>query len=180
MDESVCGLPGSDITALGSAPESRWELVGKVAAPVDPQHGPGLVDETGLRSCFARSPTGALFAAANILALGSTGDAEIQKGMIRDLTLPGPGRDKAMEDSEGTPSESSSLQVAGFQIDSYSPQEAHIDIAFRLDNTAVGHINMPLRWSEGDWKIQIGDAGQLINDPVQLNDLSGYIPWSGV
>jgi hypothetical protein len=33
--KSVCGLPSSTETALGAAPKSEWELVGKMAAPTD-------------------------------------------------------------------------------------------------------------------------------------------------
>jgi len=57
--KSVCGLPSSTETALGAAPKSKWELVGKMAAPTDPKtFGPGLTDDSGFRSCFAHSPTG--------------------------------------------------------------------------------------------------------------------------
>ncbi|WP_244292939.1 hypothetical protein [[Micrococcus luteus] ATCC 49442] len=34
---SVCGLPASSETALGTAPKTKWELVGKMAAPTDPK-----------------------------------------------------------------------------------------------------------------------------------------------
>src|SRR5687768_14039387 len=60
-EKSVCGLPSTSETALGSAPKSNWELVGKMAAPTDPKtFGPGVTDEDGFRSCFAHSPSGAL------------------------------------------------------------------------------------------------------------------------
>src|SRR6478736_8904882 len=36
---SVCGLPTSTETSLGAAPETKWELVGTMAAPTDPQIG---------------------------------------------------------------------------------------------------------------------------------------------
>jgi hypothetical protein len=60
---SVCGLPadGQQIPAI--APETRWELVGTIAAPTDPKTiGPGI-HQGKRRLCFAHSPTGALFAA---------------------------------------------------------------------------------------------------------------------
>ena len=37
VEESTCGLPSSKDTALGTAPKSTWELVGKMAAPTDPE-----------------------------------------------------------------------------------------------------------------------------------------------
>ena len=40
--KSICGLPSSTDTALGAAPKTKWELVGKMAAPTDPKtFGPG-------------------------------------------------------------------------------------------------------------------------------------------
>src|SRR5687768_8192286 len=72
--QSVCGLPASSETALGTAPNTKWELVGTMATPADPEtFGPGVTDESGFRSCFAQAPTGALYAAMNVAALGSSG-----------------------------------------------------------------------------------------------------------
>jgi hypothetical protein len=179
--KSICGLPSNAETALGAAPKAKWELVGRVAAPADPKtFGPGVTDGDGFRSCFANSPTGALYAAANMVALGGLSDEGIQKKLIEKLVEPGPGRDAALKDIK-TPSgtASSSIQIRGFVIKTYSPSAAHVDLAFQTPTGELGHGVLPLRWSEGDWKVEISDSGELINDVAQVRDLSGFIPWSG-
>jgi hypothetical protein len=180
---SVCGLPASSETALGTAPDTKWELVGKMATPTEPEtFGPGTTDEDGFRSCFSQSPTGALYAAANLLAMGSSGDRAINQKMTDRLLLPGPGRDIAKADSQSMPATaapSSTVQFRGFVIKSYSQSAANVDIAFQTDTGVLGHTVLPLEWTDGDWKLAIADSGRLVNEMTQIRDLSGFIPWSG-
>ncbi|GLB69104.1 hypothetical protein [Arthrobacter mangrovi] len=180
---SVCGLPASSETALGAAPESKWELVGRMATPTDPEtFGPGTTDKDGFRSCFSQSPTGALYAAANLLAMGSSGDRAINQKLTDKLLLPGPGREIAKEDAQSMPvttTPNSTVQFRGFVIKSYSRSAANVDIAFQTDQGVLGHTVLPLKWTEGDWKLAIADSGRLVNEITQIRDLSGFIPWSG-
>lgn len=178
---SICGLPASSETALGSAPKSKWELVGRMATPTDPEtFGPGVTDGSGFRSCFAHSPTGALYAAANMVALGGLSDGAIQKELIEKLVVPGPGRDAALRDVR-TPSstDSSSIQIRGFVLKAYSTTAAHVDLAFSTPTGEYGHGVLPLKWVDGDWKVEISDSGELLNDVAQISDLGEFIPWSG-
>ena len=181
--KSVCGLPSSTETALGAAPKSKWELVGKMAAPTDPKtFGPGVTDGDGFRSCFANSPTGALYAAANMIALGSSGTQDELK-LAEKILVPGPGRDaaiKAAKTRTSTAGSRETAQVSGFLIKSYSPAEADVDLAIKLPNGALAHSVLSLRWVAGDWKVKASDDGQVFNGVAQLSDLSGFILWSGV
>lgn len=181
--KSVCGLPSSMETALGIAPKSKWELVGKMAAPTDPKtFGPGLTDGDGFRSCFAQSPMGALYAAANMIALGSSGTQDELK-LADKLLVPGPGRDAAIKAAKARTSTAGSgetAQVSGFLVKSYSPAEADVDLAIKLPNGALAHSVLSLRWVAGDWKVKASDDGQVFNGVAQLSDLSGFILWSGV
>jgi hypothetical protein len=181
--ESVCGLPSSTETALGAAPKSKWELVGKMAAPADPKtFGPGVTDGDGFRSCFASSPTGALYAAANMIALGSSGTQDELK-LADKLLVPGPGRDaaiKAAKTRTSTAGSGETAQVSGFLLKAYSPAEADVDLAIKLPNGALAHSVLSLRWVAGDWKVKASDDGQVFNGVAQLSDLSGFILWSGV
>jgi len=181
--KSVCGLPSGTETALGAAPKSKWELVGKMAAPTDPKtFGPGVTDGDGFRSCFANSPTGALYAAANMIALGSSGTQDELK-LAEKLLVPGPGRDAAIAEARtrtSTARSGETAQVSGFLIKSYSPAEADVDLAIKLPNGALAHSVLSLRWVAGDWKVKASDDGQIFNGVAQLSDLSGFILWSGV
>lgn len=181
--KSICGLPSSTETALGTAPKSKWELVGKMATPTDPKtFGPGVTDGDGFRSCFANSPTGALYAAANMIALGSSGTQDELK-LADKLLVPGPGRDAAITEAKtrtSTAGSGETAQVSGFLLKSYSPAEADVDLAIKLPNGALAHSVLSLRWVAGDWKVKASDDGQIFNDVAQLSDLSGFILWSGV
>ncbi|MEV7638048.1 hypothetical protein AB0N71_17960 [Pseudarthrobacter enclensis] len=183
VGKSVCGLPSSTETALGAAPKSKWELVGKMAAPTDPKtFGPGTTDGDGFRTCFANSPSGAVYAAVNFVALGSSGTQDELK-LADKLVVPGPGRDAAMAAAKtrtSTPTNSETAQVRGFLLKSYTPTEANVDLAFQTSGGKLFHAVLPLRWLDGDWKLKVSDAGQLINDVAPLSDMGGFIAWAGV
>lgn len=182
--DSICGLPASSETALGTAPTSKWELVGRMATPTDPEtFGPGETDESGFRSCFANSPTGALYAAMNVAALGSSDSPEVVAKLSDKLLVPGAGRDAAMKEaSEGGTSsgDSSTIQVRGFLIRSYTSSEADIDLAFETNEGVLARTTMSMRWMDGDWKVKPADTGMTYNGVSQLRDLSGFLIWSGV
>jgi hypothetical protein len=174
---SVCGLPSGDQAKPATTPaDTKWELVGKIAAPTSPtQFGPGKTEANGLRSCFAHSPTGALYAAANMTALSSAGKAEL---VYEQLAVPGPERDAVLNSTPTAAPNSVTAQLAGFTFRSYEAERAVIDLAFMGSNGTFVSIPVPLQWYEGDWKLIVpatGDTGAR-----QLTDLSGYIEWAGV
>jgi hypothetical protein len=174
---SVCGLPPGDQTKPATTlTDTKWELVGKIAAPTSPtQFGPGKTEANGLRSCFAHSPTGALYAAANMTALSSAGKADL---VYQQLAVPSPERDAVLKSSPTAAPNSVTAQLAGFTFRSYEADRAVIDLAFKGANGTFVSIPVPLQWYEGDWKFVVpatGDTGAR-----QLSDLSGYVEWAGV
>jgi len=174
---SVCGLPSGDQAKPATTPaDTKWELVGKIAAPTSPtQFGPGKTEANGLRSCFAHSPTGALYAAANMTALSSAGKADL---VYQQLAVPSPERDAVLKSSPTAAPSSVTAQLAGFTFRSYEADRAVIDLAFKGANGTFVSIPVPLQWYEGDWKFVVpatGDTGAR-----QLSDLSGYVEWAGV
>jgi hypothetical protein len=174
---SVCGLPSGDQAKPATAPaDAKWELVGKIAAPTSPkQFGPGKTEPNGLRSCFAHSPTGALYAAVNVAALSGSGKANL---VYEQLAVPGPERDAVLKSSPTAAPESVPAQLAGFTVRSYDGDRTVIDLAFKGANGTFVSIPVPLQWFGGDWKIVVpatGDTGAR-----QIADLSGYIEWAGV
>ncbi|WP_139006283.1 hypothetical protein [Arthrobacter crystallopoietes] len=178
--KSACGLPGSEETALGTAPDSEWELLGTMAVPSDPSTaGPGTVGTDGLRSCFAQSPTGALYATANIWASSFNGYAE---QLYLELAADSPSRDKAVqairEGKEVGGRTSPDVQIAGFIIHSYTPEAAVVELALKSNDGGYGALSTSLLWEDGDWKLDIPAAGG--GAVRQINDLSSFIPWAGV
>ncbi|PPK91941.1 hypothetical protein CLV92_11922 [Kineococcus xinjiangensis] len=176
--DSVCGLPAGEQTVPTTAPSSQWELVGAVAAPTAPeQHGPGQVDSTtGWRSCYAHSPTGALYAAANVLA--STSSPQLVQELVEDGTVPGPGRDAlAQLLAGGIPPNSGTVQLAGYTFLNYSDDVATIDMAVRASSGGTGHVPFTLQWVEGDWKLLLPPDGNLAAGAGPLPDFAGYTAW---
>ena len=183
-EKSSCGLPSSTETALGTAPNSKWELVGKMAVPTDSKtSGPGLTDADGFRSCFAHSPTGALYSAMNVGALGSAGSPQLEVKLADKLLVPGMGRDAAMKEaasSSASTGTDTTIQVKGFSIKSYTASEANVDLAFETNREVLVHTVLSMRWMDGDWKVKPADDGVTFSGVSQLSDLSGFILWSGV
>ncbi|MEW5096059.1 hypothetical protein [Clavibacter michiganensis] len=179
---SVCGLPGYEETSsLDTAPATTWKLVGTVAVPDDPQGaGPGVTGSDGIRSCYAHTATGALYAVANYI--GQSTDGRL-KSHIADLAAPGPGKDAAAAKAGASSTSSSSvrLQISGFKIESYSPSETTVDVAAAVTSQGNALVSMPmiLKWVDGDWKFELADDGTLPLDSSQLQSLGGYIPWAG-
>lgn len=174
---SICGLPSGDQAKPATTPtDTKWELIGKIAAPTSPtQFGPGKTDTNGLRSCFAHSPTGALYAASNVAVLSATGKARL---VYEQLAVPSPERDALLGQPEPQETSSVTAQIAGFQIRSYDTDRAVIVIAAKGSNGALVSVPVPLQWHSGDWKVVVPASGSTGGG--QISDLSGYVPWSGV
>jgi hypothetical protein len=151
-----------------------------MAVPTDPSTaGPGTVGKDGLRSCFAQSPTGALYATANIWASSFNGYA---KQLYLELSADSPSRDKAVqaikEGKDVGGGTSPKVQIAGFMIHSYTPESAVVELAIKSNDGGYGAIATSLLWEDGDWKLDIPPAGG--GAVRQISDLSSFIPWAGV
>lgn len=179
-DASVCGLEGFEMTSsLEQAPDVKWELVGTFAAPTDPAVGPGVVEDDGFRFCFAHTEQGALFAAVSFLATGT--DSTLSSRMI-SLIADGPGRDvleQALNESPDAGLSNYRAQVAGFRIGQYDGKSATIDLALNYNDGRLISVPLKLLWERGDWKVVFDSNGELPLSPAQLQNLGGYIPWSG-
>lgn len=174
---SVCGLPDGNQSKPVSAPaDTKWELVGKFAAPTSPkQYGPGQTAANGLRTCFAHSPTGALYAGTNIIILGSSGRGDL---LAQHLVVEGPERDKMLAQAATTAPQTAPFQLAGFKVVDYSGDRAVIEYGVTTANGSVGSFPIAMQWQAGDWKWVPPATGQP--EAKQLSDLNGFIRWAGV
>ena len=176
---SICGLAPGDQSVPSVPPVSTdWELVGSVAAPTAPRSiGPGLVTD-GLRSCYARSPLGALYAATGFLA--TTSEPRLRLPAVRDLAAKGQGRDKALDLITGADPgpATGGVQLAGFTFLNWDANTSVIDVALRTGGN-VGHLPVSLRWEDGDWKVIFPPTGGIYDAIAPLPNLTGYVPWSG-
>ena len=178
-EPSVCGLTEVAMTGtVQAAPVTTWTLVGTTAAPAVDGDGPGKVEPSGMRSCYARTPTGALVAAANYAALGAY--PPVRSQFERESTVPGPGRDALLAaPSTGRDASTVRFQIVGFRVLRYTGEQADIDLALRSSNGALaGYVNY-LQWVDGDWKVRLADNGDALATATQLSDVTGYLPWAG-
>lgn len=176
-----CDLPGGDQTVPVTAPETEWTLVGTVAAPSSDDAGPAVIDPaTGVRSCYAQTPTGALFAAANFLAAITDPDALV--AAVEELTADGPGRDTLLEQVRTDPASAigtaTRYQVAGFTY--LSAQDDVVTVSLAIATTG-GMAGIPLTVvrEDGDWKVDIPADGNVSAQAQPIASLSGYVPWAG-
>lgn len=179
-EASVCGLTAVEMTGTVAAPPAAtWTLVGTTAAPAIKDQGPGKIEDDGYRSCYARTPTGALLSASNLLAMG--GEASLLgRKMTENSTVPGPGRDAALARPLASPDTSGvRIQIAGFRVLKYDGQSADVDIALRTSKGAIAAQVFSLKWVDGDWKVVLAPTGDLPTPMSQLPSLAGYISWSG-
>ncbi len=182
-DDSACELPAGDQLVPATAPlDTEWELVGTMAAPTAPDtHGPGRVGN-GLRTCFAKTPTGALYAAANFVASASA--PELRERAMDELTAVGAGRDRALEEAQEPQADSGSrVQLEGFTFLHYTGEAATVDLAFRASRTdgtsGLAHMPISLVWESGDWKASLPASGEVFPGVGPVPDLTGYTPWGG-
>ena len=176
-DASVCGLPAGGQQVPAVPPEADWELVGTIAAPTARVTGPGI-QEGKRRLCFAHSPTGALFAAVNFVAIA--GFAPNDTELLRELTAGGRARDELLRQGSEPADPSFRMQVAGFRLDTYLKRETTVDLALRTsEHGALLHVALPLHWERGDWKVVVAAEQGPFAAIERLDNLSGYVPWSG-
>ena len=175
---SFCGLAEVKLSGtVTTPPEAEWSLVGTTAAPLSKIVGPKVLEPDGYRRCFAHSPEGAVIAAANFFAMGSK--RTLYSKVAENSIAVGPGRDVLMGAQPTSSGGGVRVQIAGFRVLDYGTTAATVDLAFRTSKGATGSQVFDLVWEAGDWKFQVAGNGDLLNQPVQLPDLAGYIPWSG-
>jgi hypothetical protein len=176
--ESVCGLPaGSQDVPRTEAPATTWDqlTIGETAITVPwapNEYGPAQVNrQTGAPSCYAHSPTGALYAAGTAAQLS----ASQQFDALADMLAQGPAADEVRNYTPRPMDPDFSMWVAGYQFLSYSDDVAVVSIAASASNGAIRAWPMTLEWVDGDWKVLAPTDAPF----TELESLNGFVGWSG-
>lgn len=181
---SRCGLPGFETSGTVSEPptDATWTQVGAQAIPISPSAGPGVVEESQVRYCYAHTPEGAVLAAMNLYAWGVAGTSD-PVGVVENGIAEGPGYDEALSMATGRsaepPSNDPAIQIVGFQVVSYASDAASVSVAF-ASGLELGYAQQTLEllWDRGDWRVRATLDGSL--PPATVTpDLAGYVLWSG-
>jgi hypothetical protein len=177
--DSECGLPDVQLSGtVTAAPAAAWELLGSVMVPTSPQAGPGKVDGDGVRHCYARTPTGAVFAAVGFVGAAMT--LSVERSAVAKLTVPSAARDAALAGLDAGSDDGKSpyrAVFAGFRLMSYDGSTASVDVAFTLPAMGRSGAQMVnLVWQDGDWRVKL-DAGGHMPTPTLLVSTSTYVPF---
>lgn len=181
-DASLCGLKGDASTSLAQAPaDVTWTLAGTAAVPDSKSAGPGVVTKRGVRYCFAHSPEGALLAAANVYSWGAAHAAD-PTGPVQHNVAAGPGYAQALAAVKAAGPDAatmtSTVQIRGFRMTAYTPDDALVDLAFQVDMGGYVHQQLELVWERGDWRLRLAPDGSMAT-PEGLDDLTSYTTWMG-
>jgi hypothetical protein len=168
---------------LTTAPAGvTWQDFQGVALPSSSADGPTRVDGP-VHAGFSRTPTGALLAAAQIRVRAlATPDVPDLLRVVDAQFAPGPGktayRERIAAVTDTSPPPGGYTQYVGFRYLSYSPDLAVISLASQGSSGVLRASTATVRWLDDDWRLEKAADGQ---EPGQvLQDLSGYVPWSGV
>lgn len=152
--ESSCGLTGTPGEDAAGASAASWTEVAGWALPISNTDGPGRRTETGPWSCFTRTPSGAVLA-GYVISMRANGLADDWRTVVRQQTVPGPGQEVLLS---SVPNSSSIVTPRGFSVASYDPERS--TIRYRLStNSGDYSCTTDVRWSDGDWKLVLGDDG---------------------
>ncbi|WP_406693324.1 hypothetical protein REH65_33055 (plasmid) [Saccharopolyspora sp. ID03-671] len=153
----------------------------RIAVPVSAEAGP-YSHAGAVASGFQRSPVGALMAATQISTryLVSPGDGWRQ--VTEQQVLPGPGRDLYMRAraAAGDDLGEAITQLAGYRFVTYSPDVAVIQLASKSTNGGLVGTTITVRWSGGDWRLELQPNGGASPASAPLADLTYYTAFSGV
>ncbi|MEU1132627.1 hypothetical protein ABZ383_22660 [Streptomyces sp. NPDC005900] len=185
-DAGACPALKDTETALPDlAPKGvTWELFRTMALPSSKASGPA-VTEGDVARCYARTPTGALLAAAQISTRSMLAE-DWQSVMWRQTY--GDAREElikersALEKKDPAPDpEPGELgQLAGFRFVTYSNSLAVIELVTRFNQPEILQAStVTLRWSPkaDDWQYEISRA---YAQPKSVDSLAGYVKWGGV
>ena len=177
-----CSTTGTDQTIPTSPPTGvTWSLVQGVAVPSSPGDGPTLHDKAGVGYCYSHTPLGALLAASN-LGQGTGSQQAVQDSVLAHSVVPNAyAKQVAATPADGQPAPGG-VQLAGFRVITYSPEQASIALAYRAGSTtdSYAQLTFAMQWYEGDWRdvTQPGPSAAVTNGSVP--SLAGLVPWSGV
>lgn len=187
----ACNFPVSqsiDVSQVAPV-DTVWELTpgSTMAAPRSATAGPLKVNG-GITSCYARTPSGALLAAANLVAEMTNTNLDLNQ-LVADKAVHSTGYDDLnqgmqawlAQDRSHTPTR----QIAGYRLTTFDANTATLEIVQR--NTSepgiglMASIYYVLRWDTdaGDWKIvPMIDGGYQPSLSLSGLDMP-YIPWAG-
>ena len=159
-----------------------WSLYDGVALPFSAAAGPTRVDGP-VAAGYAHTPLGALVAAEQIDSRSFVTPRGGWRQVTEQQVLPGPGRTAyiaARTKVSDEPPAAGLGQTAGFRFVTYSPDVAVIEYASKFPDGHLQATTSTVRWSAGDWRLELQPDGSTSPTVQPISELTGYVPWAGV
>jgi hypothetical protein len=177
-----CGLPDGDQAVPSNQPPKAdlWEISRRVAVPRSSAYGPAKTDPDGFRRCFAHSPTGAVYAAYNVIA--ALADQSRIIPTATKLMVPGRDTDLLLEEVRKETADEASMpaQVAGYRIVDADRDRVTIMLAMPVQTEFMSGT-FTLAWHSGDWHLVAPPDAAAVGTPYsQHHNLNDFVEWSGV
>jgi len=169
---------GGDQELPRTAPPVSWVTVKTLALPISATAGP-QVDTDTVMSGYAHTPIGALIATADTSARYSIVDNWRQATLASVADTPGRAAFLQQRAAYGqvTPTPGQLTQIAGFNIVSYTPVRAVVQLARAAGDGSLTVTTDTVVWRDDDWKLLLPDSGTT-PPAADLPSLQGFIPWS--
>jgi hypothetical protein len=123
---------------------------------------------------------GAVLASYDILAAVASPH---WKTVAEQQILPGPGQQAFIKAGDSqkyqTPQPGSIAQPVGFQIVSYTPQQATVSALAEDGSSQYQAAQTTVAWSGGDWKLVVTPGGSTGPDPQLVSSSAGFVLWGG-
>jgi len=178
-----CSTTGTAQTVPTSPPAGvTWTLTAGFAVPSSPADGPKLHGDAGIGYCYSHTPLGALLAASN-LGHGTGTPDETQTAVLKLSVVPNEysaqvASAPATADTPG----GAGIQLAGFRIITYSPDQASITLAASVPGRTDTYpqLTVAMQWYAGDWRAVPQAGPALFVAVASAPSLAGFVPWAGV
>lgn len=176
-----CQAGPVDDTMPTTAPaDSEWKNIGAITVPVSTTYGPTKYNGD-LWHCYRHDPMGAVFAAYDILAAAVSPQ---WRQVAEAQFVPGAGQQAYIavgEQQSFMPLQPGQVvQPVGFQISSYTSQEATVVVLSTSGGTGQYQADeRTVAWSGGDWKLIVSPDGSTGPDPQLVASTDGFILWGG-
>jgi hypothetical protein len=172
-----CDLDDGNQDIPVTAPEATWTTVDYLLVPSSNEFGPAPLEGSEW-ACFAHSPTGALFAAAQVMAGASGPDYE---SFMNDAGVDNAALQAwiAGENPEThTQSPGNVAQFAGFQMASVAPDRVTVKLAIAQSGIS-GSYTADMVWDDvdGTWKVDMS-ASTFFDNVATLENLNAFTPWA--
>jgi hypothetical protein len=173
----VCNVDATDQSIPVAGPAAEWETFGYFLYPTSSTYGP-IPDPAGSEwGCFAKSPTGALFAAANAYAVSISDDfADVMPA----AALPDATFDRWLADRQSSGSQNGGrvAQLAGFQYMSVDTSEVTVRLLFvQADRFVFLPVTVVWDSQSETWRV---DMARTPWEPQLTDNTASFTDWAAI